>query len=472
MNMNSVNIPKHKIRNVQQIQPVIEEEYVSPHIKRQLINHIYTTVDLSTLKYKMLEYENDLILLTKQKYYVSANFAGSNCLLIFMRTNGNYYSYLVDRKTLSYNASQISLEAVKVYPVNIRLDGDIYDGSIFDGILIQHNNNTKAKTFIITDVYTFRGKNTLNEKIQYKLANIVVYLEKFIKETNPNFTLTINNLYDITKIHELLEITKKMKSHIIKGLSFYPELSETKLIYMFDNDVRNVVTNRQPMQNVHKLPININDIAISSINNLNNTNNTNSINNIGNVTNSIHNINSLNGINSMSSINSIPNMNNTNNIHNEDNTNSSQNENIKLDKVDKTTKQLNIQKKVSYRYICKSSDPVYATFELKKTENADVYKLYLVENITRDGKTILKTKNMGIAYVPSIECSTKCRDAFNEVGLGGPNNRVLMKCRYVDTLGKWEPVQKNVNAKYADNIDNLHQYLDVIEESLSEDEPE
>src|SRR6187397_2240950 len=64
-------------------------------IKQQLINYIYSTVELSNFKYKIIEYESDLPLLLKQKYFVSANFSGSNCLLVFTKIHDKFCSYLV-----------------------------------------------------------------------------------------------------------------------------------------------------------------------------------------------------------------------------------------------------------------------------------------------------------------------------------------------------------------------------------------
>src|SRR5947207_5256190 len=96
------------------------------YIKQQLINYIYSTVELSNFNYKLLEYEADLNLLTKDKYFVSANYSGSNCLLIFVKIKERFFSYLVDRKTLTYNKNSINLDNIKIIPVNIKLDESIY----------------------------------------------------------------------------------------------------------------------------------------------------------------------------------------------------------------------------------------------------------------------------------------------------------------------------------------------------------
>lgn len=367
------------------------------HIKQQLINYIYSTVELSNFKYKIIEYESDLPLLLKQKHYISANFSGSNCLLVFIKIKDNYYSYIIDRRTLSYNQHQVNLDLVKIYQVSIRLDNSIYDGSIFDGILV-HNNQNRTRTFVITDIYTFRGRSMVTDKIQYKIMSLVAYLKANLKEDKMNnLNLTVNKLYDVDKIENLLKDIPNMKNYNIKGISFYPEMSGTKLIFMIDNDNRTSNSkNENTKQNV-KFDLKTN---------------------------------------------------------------------LKNDRSEQKVDNEYQDRKVAIRYICKSDDPVYATFELKKTKDIDVYKLYLVETVKRDNKTILKSKKMGIAFVPTIECSTLCREEF----IKNINSRVLMKCKFISDKNKWEPIEIDKTAKYPTNLSDVEKNLEILEELCSDDE--
>lgn len=365
------------------------------YIKQQLINYIYSTVELSNFKYKIIEYETDLPLLLKHKHFVSANFSGSNCLLVFTKIRDKFYSYLIDRKTLSYNQHQVNPENVKLLSVTVRLDNSIYDGSIFDGILV-YNNQMKQRTFIITDVYTFRGKNMLTDKIQYKIMNLVAYLKANLRDDKMNnIILTVNKLYEPDQIENFLKELPDRKEYNIKGLSFYPEMSGTKLIFMFDNNNRtNKMDLKQEIKQNNKQEIKFNNLSF-------------------------------------------------NNLSSE-----------------------HPDKKVSIRYVCKSDDPVYATFELKKTKDTDVYKLYLVETVKKDNKTILKSKKMGIAFIPTTECSIMCKEAF----IKNVNSRVLMKCKFINDKNKWEPVEIDKTAKYPTNLSEVEKNLEILEEIYSDDE--
>lgn len=401
-NFNNSNYSNNFNQNSQNLQN--NQTGINIHTKQQLINYIYSTVELSNFKYKIIEYEADLPLLLKQKHFVSGNFSGSNCLLVFTKIRDKFYSYLIDRKTLSYNQNQVNPENVKLYPVTLRLDNSIYDGSIFDGILI-HDPVTKARTFIITDIYTFRGKNMLTDKIQYKIMNLVAYLKANLQVDDKmnNLNVTVNKLYELENIETLLKDIPTMKNYNIKGLSFYPEMSGTKLIFMLDNNVK--------------------------------TKEETNLMNTSNISNKLNNYNA----------------NNSTNIHKSNN-------NYKNTGSSKT----------NVRYICTSGEPVYATFELKKTKDSDVYKLYLLESETRDGagKTILKSKKMGIAYIPTATCSALCREAFSK----NVDSRVLMKCMFISAKNKWEPVSIDTTSLYPTNIAEIEKKLDILEESCSDDE--
>ena len=349
------------------------------YVKQQLISYIYSTVELFNFKYKLMEYDNDLPLLLKAKHFVSANYSGSNCLLVFIKVKEKYLSYLIDRKTLSYDKNHINYDNLKMFSVNIRLDESIYKGTIFDGIFIQNN---RTRTYVITDAYQFRGQNTFNDKIQYKIMNIVAYLNANLKEDvmMNNLKLTVNKLYDIEETETLISKTiPEAKNVLIKGITFYPEISGTRLIFMFNNEV----------------------------------------------------------------------------VKQENNININQNNNSYHDNVD------NLRSRTSVRYIAKSNIVhVIATFELKKTPDTDVYKLFLVESVNRDGRMIKQSKKMGIAYIPSTECSVMCRNIFAK----NVDTRVLMKCKFISDKNKWVPIEQDTVSKYPSDILDVEQKMDIIED--------
>ena len=204
--------------------------------RKQLIDYIYTKIDISRFKYELLQYDVELPQLLKQKYFVSANFSGSNCLFVFTKIRDKFHSYLIDRKTLSYNVSKIDISKVKMINSKVKLDPSIFLGTIFDGIYVQ---NKDEKMYIITDVYLFKGEDFTNTHLNFKLHAVLNYLKSNYNEQDKDNTviLTVNKLYDFNKTEHLItSVIPNMKHISVRGICFYPETSGTKLIYLFSND--------------------------------------------------------------------------------------------------------------------------------------------------------------------------------------------------------------------------------------------
>ncbi len=363
--------------------------------KKLLIDYIYSKIDISKFKYKLLENYSDLASFQDSKFYVSANFSGSNCLLVFCKLKNKNYSFLVDRKTLSFNSEQIKYENVNLTPVNIKLDNSIYNGTIIDGIFIKHDKK-REKFYVITDLYFFRGVSTEKDKINMKLSNIETYLD-YNMESCKNLILTINKVYELSSIDKLVnEDIKKTHDFHVRGLSFYPEISGTKLIYVFNDDKDKKVLNK-----THEVKESNKDMIVP-----------------------------------------------TKNLANSEVVES---------------------KKTVMKYIAKSeykNKEISFVMELRKTEISDVYKLFVVEEVEKEDKTILKSKKMGIAYIPTKDCSLKCKEVFSK----GVNNRALFKCTFDTLKNKWVPDEEVKNVKIPSTIDEIEKKLELVEETDSESE--
>lgn len=365
--------------------------------KQQIINYIYSVIEVSRYKYKVLEVEDDLQLLDVNKYVVSANFTGPNCLLVFIKIKDKFYSHLIDRKTLSYNPSQIKLDNLKTTRVRVALDQSIYDGSIFDGILLQQGS---SRTFVITDCYYFRGKNLSDDQLVYKLINVKSYLEANYKSDNiiNTLKLSVNKIYELSDISTLItNDIPKTKNINIRGITFHPIISGTKLIYLFGNEAKTTNNTFQLNQKQYHVPIN----------------------SVG-----------------------------------------KQSANSGTDQQETHPKH-----KTTVTYVCKTDQPIFATLEIRKTETVDVYKLYSVEKCTKNNKTVLKSKKMGIAYIPTEKCSRTCKNLISS-----DNSRILMKCQFIQDKNKWMPIEQDSISKIPTFITDIEKNMDIIEDTCSDSE--
>ena len=181
------------------------------------------------------------------------NYIGVICLLIFMRNHDRYYSFLVDKSTLGETKDNTLLENVRIYPVKVNLNYRIYDGSIFEGICFFKDR--KPELFIMNDMYFFQGEPKFNELLKYKMINIEVYLKKY-QSDKEHFKIYINKYFTMDKIEDAIEIlnrrkifsndgTIKPENLNVKGLIFYPNLSQTRFI--FNKQIK------QEFQNVHEI---------------------------------------------------------------------------------------------------------------------------------------------------------------------------------------------------------------------------
>ena len=119
------------------------------NVKSQLIDYIYSSIDISKFKYEIIETHSDLPKIFSDKFYLTANFIGNNCLLVFTKINDKFYTFTIDRKTLSYSKSRININKINIKYVSVDADIKIYDGTIFDGIYYNYNG---IDQFIISDI--------------------------------------------------------------------------------------------------------------------------------------------------------------------------------------------------------------------------------------------------------------------------------------------------------------------------------
>lgn len=403
---------------------------------RELIKYIYSTLDISQFKFDILRYEQQLSKFVTGTYFVSPNYFGKNCFLVFTKLKTKYYSFMIDRRQLSYTFDKVKLDEVFVIHCNVDVDLAIYDGTILDGVYIKRGNGNQCQhEFVITDVYAFKGTDYTNNKLNHKLFELEMYLDninsqiRYIKErinAKINLELKINKIHKLTDIKKFLEtdIVDAEKSYQIRGLCFYPELSGVKLIYLNDNDNTNSNFNST-------------STVISNISNLNTNSHT---------------------------------------IDNNDNKAIRKEKEIKLSDngedgngSDDSSPQNNLLQKskniVKRYFISKTNDPIFAILEMQSTKTADNYKLFALEQEhVKDNRIRLKKCQMDIAYIPNMQKSQWCKD----ITTASPKGSVFVKCIWRDAKNKWEPMELKTDVKLPSLIDDIRKNIVEMEKSDSD----
>lgn len=437
----------------------VNQIYSNQKIKQLFIDYIYSVIDPSKYKYKILRMKDDLHMLSATKHYISGNYVGGNCLLVFMRNKDRYYSFLVERKTLSYDVSKINIDHVNVTPIVVGLEKGIYEGTIMDGIYVQ---NGGMKKYIVTDVYTFRGEDLTHEKMVYKLINIKKYFDAYCNydENLNNIQLAVNNLSEMNEIEILLKKigyrnngSQNTINQTVCGIAFYPEISGTRLIYLFNAKTEDDYVRSDTIIN-GRSPYDGEQIAFPTKGEYGRRENTRysqfAHRDEGGDRYPKVNNSTLHGNNQYehNNIGCIRTFKNTREIEKNDEYSKPIHSKVMInDDIEQTRKKL--------RFVNKTDDEVVLTFEMKKTEQPDVYKLFLVRQVEK----ILKTKKIGIAYIPTLECSKMCRELTQETG------KVLMKCVYEERVGKWKPMEIDTKKKCPDYYSTLEEKMEIIIDS-------
>jgi hypothetical protein len=373
-------------------------------IKEAILDYLYNRIEIGDHKYTIIRNVGDIYELKNDRYYVSGNSCGINSIIIFMKKNNNYYSYLIDRRSISYNRQTLNKAKVRFTEIKLAVDLKIYDGTIIDGILIDNDankislknnvinledngkNENSKMLFMITDVFVLNGKSIINMNYKKKMYIINDIINKYVEvNTNNNIELFISQPYELNQITNLFQenIYNYTKKYNIKGIAFYPELSGSKLIYIFDkNDEK------------------IKEELVKGVENINN--------------------------------------------------------NLLILEEDIENKDTsNLDKKIIYKYEIKDIEKIkeiVLNLEMKKTLMNDVYKLYAIFNY----KNKYIKKKIGIAYIPTFVLSLKCKNLFLN------KENIIMKCLLINN--KWIPVEESDINKI--DIINLDTRFKIVEEIL------
>lgn len=422
-------------------------------LNKSLVEWIYDSIDISKYNFKMLKDESDLSNILTNKYYLSGNYSGVNCLLVFTKLKGKFYSFVVERKMLSYSVDKIDWENLRITNVNVMVDQAIYNGTVFDGIYFSRGDVCR---FTITDAYRFKGSDYSVIDLKLKLNEFKCYFERIgsqinrTGEQNKRITveIDINQIYDIFDFDNVINTKLHTGGTMPRGICFYPEKSGTKLIFNYD----------------HKPNI----LFSSNNNDIDNDNNHN--NNDNNDNNNDNNYNNRNKLRESTKSSRSDNSDDfDNNKNNNQNNNSNKNNNSI--NISQKSKNIGTRLKLHKTYYTainnnnnNNTDPknneIKAVLSMSSTSIPDNYELYCVERI--DTNKIRKQKR-DIAYIPDAEKSKWLRSLFDQ-----DTKPKLMNCVWRDERRKWEPISINTSAKIPTLSSKLDEYLIEVEESDSE----
>ncbi len=200
--------------------------------KQKVIDYLYSKLDLSKYRYIMLNNVQKLKFLQDNEHYVSPNFRGYNYLLLMLTINEKQYCVAIDRKKLSYHKSQLDMKTIQILQINMKTSESIFRGTIFDGKLIQTNNEY---IFLIQDCFYLIGNKMLEMEMNQKITHIDTILKNHFKKDKiaycSNFEFKLNKLYKYSELETLIGNLTKL-SISTNGIVFYPKFSGVNVIHI------------------------------------------------------------------------------------------------------------------------------------------------------------------------------------------------------------------------------------------------
>jgi hypothetical protein len=209
------------------------------NLKIKILDYLYNTINLSKLRYGMLDNIQKLTFLKENEHYVTPNYKGLNYFLIFVSIENKNYAIIINRKKLSYHRNQVDMRTVFIAKIFINTNSNMYLGTIFDGKIIQKNNTTASDSsdyshyFLIHDCFSMMGKKILdmemNQKINYLNDIINSNLSNNVCE---NFSFKLNKLYTYGDIPKIINEIIPESGINSNGLIFYPHKSGNSIIHV------------------------------------------------------------------------------------------------------------------------------------------------------------------------------------------------------------------------------------------------
>jgi hypothetical protein len=204
------------------------------NIKYKIIDFLYEKINLQNYRYIILNKIETLKFLQDQEHYISPNFKGYNYLLIMCTINNIHYSVVIDRRKLSYHKNQLDMKTIQIIQIQIKTSESIFRGTIFDGKLIQKNNEY---IFLIQDCFYLMGNKLSEMEMSQKFIHLDSIFKNHFKKENDvnycvNFEFKLNKLYKYENLNELINEIIPNLTIPLNGIIFYPNFSGINILYI------------------------------------------------------------------------------------------------------------------------------------------------------------------------------------------------------------------------------------------------
>jgi hypothetical protein len=221
-----------------------EGTYVSNEIKSKIIDYLYSKINLSQHRFIMLDTVHKLQKLKENEHYVAPNYKGYSYFLIMVTIDNRKYCVAINRKKLSYHKEQLDIKNVFMIQLQLYVNELFFNGTIFDGKLIQNNNES---IFLVQDCFYLMGNNILQEEMFQKTTNLDnIFKLHFNKNNNycKNFNFKLNKLYKYNDLQNLIFTILPSLQIPVNGITFFPPYSGINIVHIENKTEKIVINNK------------------------------------------------------------------------------------------------------------------------------------------------------------------------------------------------------------------------------------
>jgi hypothetical protein len=211
-------------------------------VKKEVLNYFFDRINYYEYRYLMLKTYDDFKKNEKNIEYVIPHIKGEPYFLVFGTFNRKELCYMIEKRKLKFNLNQCEISEVKILQCHYKTIPKIYIGSIFDGRIVNTNDDS-SNIFLIQDCYYLDGIKMNAWKLEKKLEYVDDYISRNLKGSN----LKIRKVDLITNIDELDKKISKSKVEI-NGFIFLQARSSVSYIFI-DNE--NFKINQETIEQIN-----------------------------------------------------------------------------------------------------------------------------------------------------------------------------------------------------------------------------
>lgn len=216
-------------------------EIIKYDIKSKIFNYFVKNVSKDKINNNLIKTEIDLNNLIDNSYYILPNIVGVDYIFLCKKLNEKYYVVLIEKN--SFDLNNINFNKINIISLKIRLNLKCYDGTIFDGRLV---NLGGSNVFIINKVLMLNGDKLNNFDIEniYERTNDFID-NSYIIDSNMNSVLfKLNRLYKLYEFEDLINIRLKNSKYKFSSIDFIKNnFSDSYRLYFSNQDSKSNFVN-------------------------------------------------------------------------------------------------------------------------------------------------------------------------------------------------------------------------------------